>query len=49
MTPNLQQQQLTFPMNPNLQQQMQDAPIANPPQPTPIPAQPILNPNNRPT
>jgi hypothetical protein len=36
-------------MNPNMQQPMQFAPIQNPPQPTPIPAQPIPNPNNRPT
>jgi hypothetical protein len=36
-------------MNPNLQQQMQFTSIPNPPRPTPIPAQPIPNPNNRPT
>ena len=46
---NLQQHQLTLPMNPNMQQQIQDAPIPNPPWPTPIHAQPIPNPNNRPT
>jgi hypothetical protein len=42
------QQQLTFPMNPN-QQQLQAPLNPNPPRPTPIPAQPIANPNNRPT
>jgi len=36
-------------MNPNMQQQMQVAPIKNPPRLTPIPSQPIPNPNNKPT
>jgi hypothetical protein len=36
-------------MNPNMKQQLQAAPIQNPPRPTPILAQPIPNPNNRPT
>jgi len=36
-------------MNPNMHQQMKVAPIQNPHRPTPIHAQPIPNPNNRPT
>jgi hypothetical protein len=43
------QKPLALPMNPNIHQPMQVAPIQNPPRPTPIPAQPIPNPNNRPT
>jgi hypothetical protein len=51
------QQQFTIPLNPNQQkqapinanQQTQIKAIHNPPRPTTIPAQPIPNPNNRPT
>jgi hypothetical protein len=43
------QQQLALPMNQNMQQPMLYAPIQNPPRPAPILAQPIPNPNNRPT
>jgi hypothetical protein len=51
------QQQFTTPLNPNQQQQApinanqqpQNQAAHNPPRPTTIPAQPIPNPNNRPT
>ena len=51
------QQQFTTPLNPNQQQQVsinanqqpQNQASHNPPRPTKIPAQPVPNPNNRPT